>query len=85
MGVFYVYIIRCLDGSFYTGFTKNISTRIHQHKAKRGAKWTKDHGVQNYTYMTFSTVHEGRIMELKIKKYSHARKKTFFQTYGTFT
>ena len=28
---FYVYILKCHDGSYYTGHTDNISTRMEQH------------------------------------------------------
>ena len=36
-----VYILECSDGSYYTGITKNLSRRINQHQAGRGAKYTK--------------------------------------------
>jgi putative endonuclease len=37
--VFYVYIVECSDGTFYTGFTSNVKRRIFQHNNNRyGAK-----------------------------------------------
>lgn len=32
MQYFYVYILKCSDGSYYTGHTDNIEARISQHK-----------------------------------------------------
>lgn len=31
MRLFYVYILKCSDGSYYTGFTNNIEERVMQH------------------------------------------------------
>ncbi len=39
---YYVYILRCNDGTFYTGITTNLASRVNEHNsAKRGAKYTK--------------------------------------------
>lgn len=35
-----VYILRCADGSLYTGITNNLENRIQNHEAGRGAKYT---------------------------------------------
>lgn len=37
----FVYILRCSDGSFYTGITKNIEQRLKAHNAGNGAKYTR--------------------------------------------
>ncbi len=37
----YVYILKCSDGSYYTGSTTNLELRIQQHQAGEGAKHTK--------------------------------------------
>lgn len=39
----YIYIIKCRDGSYYTGITKDVKRRMNQHflKKKQGAKYTK--------------------------------------------
>ena len=38
---FWVYILRCADGSFYSGHTDNLDTRIAQHQAGEGSDWTR--------------------------------------------
>ena len=36
--VWYLYIVECSDGSYYTGITKDIKRRISDHNQKLGAK-----------------------------------------------
>lgn len=37
----YVYILRCADGSLYTGWTNDLQRRVETHAAGRGAKYTR--------------------------------------------
>ncbi len=39
--VFATYILRCADGSLYTGWTTDVGKRVEQHNAKKGAKYTR--------------------------------------------
>ena len=39
--VWYVYLLRCGDGSLYTGVTNDLSRRLAAHQAGRGAKYTR--------------------------------------------
>ena len=39
-----VYILRCADGTLYTGITNNLSRRIAKHESGQGAKYTKGRG-----------------------------------------
>ncbi len=41
MAGWYVYIVRCADGSLYTGITKDVESRVSLHNAGRGAKYTR--------------------------------------------
>ena len=38
--VHYVYIVRCKDGTLYTGYATDPERRVKQHNAGRGAKYT---------------------------------------------
>jgi putative endonuclease len=40
-GVPFVYILRCGDGSLYTGVTKDLERRIAQHRAGRASRYTR--------------------------------------------
>ena len=37
----YTYILRCSDGSLYTGWTNDLEKRVRAHNEGRGAKYTK--------------------------------------------
>jgi len=38
--MYYVYILRCSDDSFYVDSTRNVEARIHAHNSGRGATYT---------------------------------------------
>jgi putative endonuclease len=40
----YVYILRCGDGSLYTGITTDVKRRVEAHDEGRGAKYTRGRG-----------------------------------------
>lgn len=41
-GRYYVYILECADGSYYTGSTKDLEKRVKEHNnGKRGAKYLR--------------------------------------------
>jgi len=37
----FVYILRCADGSLYTGITKNVDRRLEQHNAGTASRYTR--------------------------------------------
>lgn len=37
----YTYILRCSDGTLYTGYTNNLKKRVSDHNSGKGAKYTK--------------------------------------------
>lgn len=39
--MYFVYILRCVDGSFYTGCTTNMAERLKRHNAGKGARYTR--------------------------------------------
>lgn len=40
----YVYILRCGDGSLYTGITDDVPRRLAAHRSGKGAKYTRGRG-----------------------------------------
>ena len=39
---FWLYVLECENGSFYTGYTKNLAIRYYQHrKGKQSARYTR--------------------------------------------
>ena len=46
----YVYILRCGDGTLYTGITDNVSRRLAAHRSGKGAKYTRGRGPLELVY-----------------------------------
>jgi putative endonuclease len=42
-GTPYCYILRCADGSFYTGWTNDLARRYRQHRSGNGGRYTRTH------------------------------------------
>lgn len=42
LGRFFVYIVECSDGTYYTGYTPDITRRLKLHNSGKGAKYTRD-------------------------------------------
>jgi len=72
---FHVYILLCMDGSFYTGYTGDLNERIRQHENGKGAKYTKSHRPQKMAYVElFNSRSTAMNRERAIKKLSHQQK-----------
>lgn len=48
--MWYVYILRCGDGSLYTGITPDVQARLAQHRQGKGAKYTRGRGPLTLVY-----------------------------------
>jgi putative endonuclease len=44
MNDWYVYIVRCRDGSLYTGIAMDVERRLAEHQAGKGAKYLRGRG-----------------------------------------
>jgi len=73
---FYVYILECVDGSFYIGCTNNLEKRVKQHnESKWGAHYTKIHRPVILKYSEeFKTLKEARRREGEIKGWRREKK-----------
>lgn len=45
-----LYMLRCGDGSLYTGITTDIDRRLEEHRAGKGAKYTRGRGPLELVY-----------------------------------
>ena len=71
----WVHILRCGDGSLYTGWTKDLERRLSAHASGKGAKYTRSHlPVELVYYETFPGVHEAMSRERQIKALSRREK-----------
>ena len=41
MARWFVYVVRCRDGSLYTGISTDVSSRVAAHNAGKGARYTR--------------------------------------------
>ena len=46
----YVYMLRCGDGTLYTGVTDDVERRLAAHRAGKGAKYTRGRGPLELVY-----------------------------------
>ncbi len=75
----YVYIVECSDGFYYTGLTWNLDERMEQHKSGKGSKFTGKHGFKQLVY--FEELHdliEARNREHQVKDFSRKKKEALF-------
>ena len=71
----FVYILRCGDGSLYTGWTNELEQRLKAHQSGRGAKYTRSHlPVELVHCESFGTKSEALRREAEIKRLPREKK-----------
>jgi len=71
----YVYVIQCEDGSFYTGCTKNVDSRMRLHMKGKGARYTRMHRPKKLVYVEeFNSRAEAMKKERKVKMLKRSQK-----------
>ena len=71
----YTYILRCRDGSLYTGWTNNLERRLACHNEGKGAKYTRARRpVELAYYETLQTKEEAMRREWEIKRMTRENK-----------
>jgi putative endonuclease len=72
---YYVYILLCKDGTYYTGHAKNVKHRVEQHKKGQGARYTRMHRPAEIVYVEeFNSRTDAMKREREIKSFSHSKK-----------
>jgi predicted GIY-YIG superfamily endonuclease len=70
-----VYILRCGDGSLYTGIAKDVQARFKQHSDGRGATYTRTRLPVKVLYLQEGLTHsQALIREAQIKAMSRSKK-----------
>jgi len=71
MGPWFVYILECSDGSYYTGVTCDLARRLSEHKSGKGARYTRIKGVKDLLWsMSCANRSVALKLEIKIKSFS---------------
>ena len=72
---YYVYLLLCDDGSYYTGYTNNVASRLERHKKGYGARYTRMRKPKRVVYVEeFRTRRDAAKREQQIKALSHREK-----------
>jgi len=72
---YYVYILLCKDGSYYTGYAKDLKHRVERHKKRQGARYTRTHEAEKIMYVEeFNSRGEAMKREREIKSLNHSEK-----------
>lgn len=78
---FWVYILRCADGSYYTGHTDNLNQRIGEHQTGRYPGYTADRlPVELAWTQECTTREEALTAELQIKGWSRKKKEAMMRS-----
>lgn len=75
----YVYIIECLDGLYYTGVTWNVEKRLEEHVSGKGSAFTARHGFKKLCYVEeFDDILQAREREHQLKDFSRKKKEALW-------
>ena len=78
--MWYLYILRCGDGSLYTGITTDVEKRLEAHRSGKGAKYTRGRGPLELVYREECGDHSNALKrELEIKALSREEKLKLIQ------
>ena len=78
----YTYMVRCRDGSLYTGWTNCLEKRLACHNAGKGAKYTKSRlPVELVYYETFEKKEEAMRREWQIKQMNRKEKMNLIKSF----
>ena len=71
----YLYLVRCHDGSLYTGIATNVARRFTEHKDNNGAKYLRGRGPLTLVFQkNLGNRSLAQVVESRIKKLSKSRK-----------
>ncbi len=75
VAAFFVYLLRCADGTLYTGYTKDLAARVALHTAGKGAAYTRSRRPVVLVHAEpFDTQGDAMRREIELKRWSRARK-----------
>ena len=78
-----LYILRCGDGSLYTGIALDVQARLTQHREGTGAKYTRGRGPLELVYVEDCEDHSQALKrEHQIKSLTKAQKLTLIGSTG---
>jgi len=80
--MWYIYIVKCQDDSFYVGTSSDLTRRFQEHKDGRGGKYTSHHKPSKIIYSeSFDKKEEAFKREKQLKGWSRKKKENLVR-YG---
>lgn len=78
--MWYIYILKCRDGSLYTGITTDVDRRVLEHNSSpRGAKYTRGRRPVELVYSEIAQdKSEASKREIEVKKMKRSEKEELF-------
>jgi len=72
---FFVYIVECRDGTYYTGYTPDLENRLKAHNLGKGAKYTRSRRPVKLIWQSeFKSFKKAVSEEARIKRLERAQK-----------
>ena len=76
----YLYVLRCADGTLYTGITTDVETRFAAHQSGKGAKYTRGRGPLELVHQEVCEDHSQALKrEYAFKQLSREQKMLFLE------
>jgi putative endonuclease len=80
---YYCYILKCADGTLYTGWTTNPARRLEEHNAGRGSRYTRSRLPAELVYIEKQPDRSAAMRrESAIKRLSHAKKNALAENFS---
>jgi len=77
---YYLYILECADGTYYTGISNDVEKRIKKHNCRQGAKYTRGRVPVNLKYCEKHNSYKAAInREVEIKRWKREEKEKLFK------
>lgn len=79
----FVYLVRCNDGSLYCGITNDLQHRINAHNSGKGAKYTRGRGPVELVYVKhMGSKSDALKFEHKVKQLSRLAKEVLIESHN---
>jgi putative endonuclease len=74
----FFYVLECMDGSYYGGYTTDIERRVIQHNKGKGAKYTRSRGPVHLLHCKeYPSQREAMQAEYQFKQLTRAQKEKY--------
>ena len=84
MKQWYLYILRCADGSLYTGITTDVQRRLADHRSGKGAKYTRGRGPLELVYQECCEGHSHALRrEYQVKALKRSQKEDLIKNWAS--